>query len=143
MNYRVKRMISLIFIGVWMCVVLSALSRAEPSLEGRKQVVLEGNAALVSVDAAGGSIVDFHLSGQNLNPLTWNYPEKGDLKPRTIGHFVCFDRWGQPSPQELKNGMPFHGEAAQVEWQVLSEPVKKEGAVSAEMFCSLPIGGLH
>jgi hypothetical protein len=125
-----------------MCVVFPALSGAEPSLEGRRQVVLEGSAALVSVDAAGGSIVDFHLSGQNLNPLTWNYPEKGDLKPRTIGHFVCFDRWGPPSAQELKNGMSFHGEAAQVEWQILSEPVKKEGAVFAEMFCRLPIGGL-
>ena len=41
-------------------------------------------------------------------------PEKGDTKPRTMGHFVCFDRWGQPSPSEIENGMPFHGEAAQV-----------------------------
>jgi len=133
----------LIFFGVCMCLGISSLAWAEGSLMGRRQVVLKGEAAQVSVDIAGGSIVDFHLSGQNVNPLTWNYPEKGDLKPRTMGHFICFDRWGQPSPQELKNGMPFHGEAAQVEWQVLSQPSKKEGALSAEMLCRLPIGGLE
>ncbi|MDP2983850.1 MAG: hypothetical protein Q8O92_11035, partial [Candidatus Latescibacter sp.] len=142
MNKRVKKTVSSIFIGA-MIFFISSLAWAQGSLEGRRQVVLEGKAALVSVDTAGGSIVDFHLSGQNLNPLTWNYPDKGDLKPRTIGHFICFDRWGQPSQQELKNGMPFHGEVAQVEWQVLSQPVKKAGAVDAVMVCRLPIGGLE
>ncbi len=118
-------------------------SGAELGLDGRKQVVLEGKSALVSVDVAGGSIVDFHLRDQKLNPLTWNYPEKGDLKPRTIGHFVCFDRWGQPSPREFKNGMPFHGEATSVEWEVLSPPSRKNGGVTAEMRCRLPIGGME
>ena len=141
MKKRVKK--SVLFFSGAMIFFISSLTWAQGSLEGRKQVVLEGKTALVSVDTAGGSIVDFHLSGQNLNPLTWNYPEKGDLKPRTIGHFICFDRWGQPSQQELKNGMPFHGEAAQVEWQVLSQPVKRDGAVDAVMLCRLPIGGLE
>jgi len=115
---------------------------AETGLDGRRQVVLEGASARLSVDVAGGSIVDFHLAKQGLNPFTWNYPEKGDTKPRTMGHFVCFDRWGQPSPQEVKNGMPFHGEAAQVVWKVLSEPAKRNGVITAEMSCELPIGGL-
>jgi hypothetical protein len=114
----------------------------ETGLEGRKQIVLDGNIASVCVDIAGGSIVDFHLVKWGLNPLTWNYPEKGDLKPRMMGHFVCFDRWGQPSDQELKNGMPFHGEATHVEWKVLSQPEKTGGTISAEMFCELPIGGM-
>ena len=114
----------------------------ETSLEGRNQVVLTGNVASVSVDLAGGSIVDFHLVKQGLNPLFWNYPEKGDLKPRWMGHFVCFDRWGQPSDQELKNGMPFHGEASQVEWKVLSQPKKTNNEISTVMLCELPIGGM-
>lgn len=130
------------------CVLLTVIisyspSLSEPSLEGRNQVVLEGEIACVSVDAAGGAIVDFHLKNQNLNPFTWNYPEKGDLTPRPMGHFICFDRWGQPSPQELKNGMPFHGEASKVEWTVISPPVKKDGTIIAEMLCELPIGGLE
>jgi hypothetical protein len=116
---------------------------AEPSLEGRKQVVLEGKAAMVSVDMAGGSIADFHLNDQKLNPLTWNYPEKGDSKPRTIGHFVCFDRWGQPSAQEGKNGMPFHGEATAVVWETLSPPTRLRGVIVTEMRCRLPIGGME
>ncbi len=128
--------------GVGMSLFWPVVSWAESGMDGRKQVVLEGSAARVSIDVAGGSLVDFHLLNQGLNPFTWNYPEKGDTKPRTMGHFVCFDRWGQPSPQELKNGMPFHGEAAQVVWKVLAEPAKRDGAVTAEISCDLPIGGM-
>jgi hypothetical protein len=143
MNFRISRMMALVFLGVCTGIMMSSFAWTEGSLMGRKQVVLKGETAQVSVDIAGGSIVDFHLYDQNINPLTWNYPEKGDLKPRPMGHFICFDRWGQPSAQELKNGMPFHGEATQIEWQVLSEPAKKDGAVQAEMLCHLPIGGLE
>jgi hypothetical protein len=140
---RVRKTVNVALIGAGMIVFLSALSGAGTGREGRRRVVLEGKAACVEVDMAGGSIVDFHLAGWSLNPLTWNYPEKGDLKARPMGHFLCFDRWGSPSPQELKNGMPFHGEAAQVEWQALSGPVKKNGRVIAGMLCRLPIGGLE
>jgi hypothetical protein len=118
------------------------ISWAESGMDGRKQIILTGKAASVSVDAAGGSIVDFHFLDQKLNPFTWNYPEKGDTKPRTMGHFICFDRWGQPSEQEAKNGMPYHGEAAQVVWKVLTEPSVKNGAVVTEMLCELPMGGM-
>jgi hypothetical protein len=128
--------------GVCMALYWPTLSWAASGMDGRRQVVLEGKTARVSVDVAGGSIVDFHFLDSGLNPFTWNYPEKGDSKPRTMGHFVCFDRWGQPSEQEAKNGMPFHGEAAQVVWTVLAEPSRKDGAVTAEMSCDLPIGGM-
>ncbi|MBT4482949.1 MAG: hypothetical protein HOC71_04640 [Candidatus Latescibacteria bacterium] len=137
-----NRIVKLIVLILFLFPLNSHRSLAVKGLEGRKQLVLEGNTAIVQVDLAGGSIVDFHLVGQELNPLNWNYPGKGDLEPRTIGHFICFDRWGQPSPQEQKNGMPFHGEAAQVEWSALSQPSNKGGIVSAEMSCKLPIGGL-
>ena len=129
--------------GIFILLITSSHSRSETGLEGREQVILKGNTARVGVDIAGGSIVDFHLSDQGINPLTWNIPEKGDLKPLAIGHFICFDRWGQPSPQESKNGMPFHGEAATVEWKVLSQPLQKDGIISSEMLCELPIGGLR
>ncbi len=39
--------------------------------------------------------------------------------------------------------MPFHGEAATVEWETLSPPARQEGAVVAEMRCRLPIGGME
>lgn len=140
-----KRLVDkLIILGVCMATqVWPVRSWSESGMDGRKQVVLEGQCALLSVDVAGGSIVDFHLNDQKLNPLTWNYPEKGDTKPRFMGHFICFDRWGAPSAQESKNGMPFHGEAATVEWDVLSSPAKRNGKVTAEMRCRLPIGGME
>ena len=129
-----------------LCAALMILAaqpcRSETGLEGRKQVILTGNIASIGVDIAGGSIVDFHLVKRRLNPFSWNYPEKGDLKPRMMGHFICFDRWGQPSDQEFKNGMPFHGEATSVQWTVLSQPVMKNNAITAKMSCSLPIGGM-
>ena len=137
------RIIGKLFVSfVFALVLIPHLCRSELALEGREQVVLEGEIARISVDTAGGSIVDFRLIEQGLNPLNWNYPEKGDLKPRTMGHFICFDRWGQPSAQELKNGMPFHGEAAQVVWKVLLQPMKKDGTIKAVMSCKLPIGGM-
>ena len=120
----------------------SQLSWSDNGLEGRKQVVLEGKSAVVSVDIAGGSIVDFHLSGQSLNPLHWNYPETRETTPRPMGHFVCFDRWGQPSVSEEKNGMPFHGEATKVVWKILRQPSSANGNITAEMSCALPIGGM-
>ena len=122
-----------------MMVSISQMSLSEPSLEGRKQVVLEGETARVGVDIAGGSIVDFHLIDQGLNPLTWNYPEKGELSPHNMGHIICFDRLGRPSKQEAENGMPFHGEGGLVVWEVLSQPSKKDGVIRAEMMCELPI----
>ncbi|MCE5250282.1 hypothetical protein LLG96_08685 [bacterium] len=127
---------------VFMLITAVQVCWSETGIEGRKQVALKGKAAFVGVDIAGGSIVDFHLIQQGLNPLNWNYPEKGDLKPRTMGHFICFDRWGQPSDQEFKNGMPFHGEAAQVEWKVLSQPRKTDNTITAVMLCELPMGGM-
>ncbi|MFC1561125.1 hypothetical protein ACFL4V_01465 [Candidatus Latescibacterota bacterium] len=116
---------------------------SENNLEGRDLILLEGNNAKVVMDLGGGSIVDFSFVDQGLNPFTWNYPEKGDLKPRNMGHFICFDRLGRPSPQEIKNGMPFHGEAAHVEWELLSKPVKKNNQIITEMRCELPIGGMR
>ena len=59
-----------------------------------------------------------------------------------MGHFLCLDRWGQPTEAEQKNGMPFHGEAAHVEWQVLQAPAEKGGKIHAEMAAALPLAGL-
>ena len=131
-----------IIIIITLNVLASIACWSEPSLEGRALVELEGKSAKVVVDLGGGGIVDFHIIGHGLNPLTWNYPEKGDLKPRSIGHFICFDRLGRSTPQELKNGMSNHGEAAWIQWQILSKPVKINGKIISEMLCELPIAGM-
>jgi hypothetical protein len=118
-----------------------AAAGSESLVNGRRAVVLESDEARVAIDLAGGSIVDFHLRKQGLNPLQWEEPG-AKTAPRPMGHFLCLDRWGAPSPAEQKNGMPFHGEAARVEWQVRQPPHREGDWIVAEMGATLPLAGL-
>ncbi len=105
--------------------------------EGRPSLILAGSGARMVIDLGGGSIVQFQRSRQSLNPLRWaNSGPAGEARP--MSHFLCLDRWGQPSEAELKNGMPFHGEATRVRWEVL-----EAGPVSARMKAMLPMAGLE
>lgn len=105
-----------------------------------RPLLLEGEVAEVVIDASGGAIASFRFKG-GLNPLSWQEAtEKSG--PRWKGHFLCLDRWGPPSEAEQRNGMPFHGEAARLEWQVLPAPPKTKGAILSEMQVVLPLAGL-
>jgi hypothetical protein len=122
--------------------LVTITANPETLVKGRRSLVLDGSAAQVVVDIAGGSIVSFQFQDQKLNPLVWG--EKGEqTAPRPMGHFLCLDRWGAPSEAEKNNGMPFHGEAAQVVWKILSDAVKSDGAIHAEMAAVLPMAGLE
>jgi Domain of unknown function (DUF4432) len=123
-------------------VLVTITANPETLVKGRRSLVLDGSAAQVVVDIAGGSIVSFQFQDQKLNPLVWG--EKGEqTAPRPMGHFLCLDRWGAPSEAEKNHGMPFHGEAAHVVWKILSDTVKSDGAIHAEMAAVLPIAGLE
>ena len=112
-----------------------------PASAQRPLVVLEGEAASVAVHLAGGSIVEFRLKSNPLNPLQWEEPGAPDAaRPR--GHFLCLDRWGAPSEAERREGMPFHGEAARVTWKV-GPPAVQSGTVAARVTASLPLAGLE
>ncbi len=120
---------------------LSLQAQAETLFNGRPSLILEGKAARLVVDLGGGSIVDFRLSGQSINPLEFNSGEAAALKP--LGHFLCLDRWGPPSEAEKRNGMFFHGEATRVEWTILQRPARKGVVVQAAMSALLPLAGLE
>ena len=113
------------------------------------QLVLKGKAAKLTVEANGGAFTEFRLSGSDVNPLAVDWSEVAttlfgfELTYPWRGHFLCLDRFGFPSERELENGMPFHGEASQVKWEVVSEPSAAEGAISARMRCALPMAGLE
>lgn len=102
----------------------------------RPSLTLQTESARAVIDLHGGSIIRFELREAPLNPLVWNEAGAG-LEPRPMGHFLCLDRWGQPSPAEAKNGMPFHGEATRVIWKAESTD-----AASARMSAHLPIAQL-
>ena len=59
----------------------AAAAWPESTVNGRRSVVMDGKAAQLVIDVAGGSIVDFHLREQNLNPFRWESPG-GPAEPR-------------------------------------------------------------
>ena len=75
---------------LFLSVIGSSLHAERPTLK------LSGSAAEVSTDLLGGSIVDFHLKSTGLNPLAWANKGPED-EARPMSHFLCLDRWGQPT----------------------------------------------
>ena len=94
------------------------------------------NTAEAIFDLGGGSLISFKLKG-GMNPLAWLGPEDRKVELRPMAHFLCLDRWGQPSPGELAAGIPYHGEATRVRWKV-----DAASADEATMSASLPEAGL-
>ena len=115
---------------------------AETEVKGRPALVLDGEAAQVVVDLLGGSIADFHLQGQGVNPLSWGREGAGE-GPQSMGHFLCLDRWASVSEAEAENGMPGHGEASAVPWRVVRGPEERDGFIEAEMAATLPLAGFE
>ncbi len=114
----------------------------ETEVNGRRAVVLNGQSAQLVVDMAGGSIADFHFQEQGINPLEWNRQSRG-TQAHSMGHFLCLDRWASASPAESSNGMPGHGEASNVEWQLSRGPNDKGDFIEVEMQAVLPLAGLE
>jgi hypothetical protein len=123
--------------------LLATVAPAEVVINGRRTVVVESPAATLLIDLGGGSIVDFHLSGGGLNPLRWLGPGDEQAQLRPMAHFLCLDRWGAPSEAEQRNGMPFHGEAARVEWKELPTSEVRGARNLAAMSAYLPMAGLE
>jgi hypothetical protein len=117
--------------------ILAAVLFAPLLLAQRPAVELRNGAAEASFDLGGGSLVTFRLKG-GLNPLGWLGPADRDVELRPMAHFLCLDRWGQPSPGELAAGIPYHGEATRVAWKV-----DTSSASEAVMSATLPEAGLH
>ncbi len=120
----------------------AAATAASAQQAGRRSVALKGDKASLTIDVLGGSFVDFRLNGLDLNPLAWANQGPTD-QPRSMSHFLCLDRWGQPSRAEIANGMPGHGEASKVEWKTTAEPSRKGGAVEARQSAFLPMAGIR
>jgi hypothetical protein len=102
----------------------------------RPEQALQNAAARVSFDLGGGSLAVFQLSG-GVNPLRWLGPADANAALRPMAHFLCLDRWGQPSAEDLAHGMPFHGEATRVMWKVGTST-----ATSVTMSAHLPMANL-
>ena len=124
------------------CLVAAAVASVADTSTDFEHILLKGDAAEVVIAVDGGAIADFHLGDDGLNPLGWKEEGEAAQSPPWRGHFLCLDRWGEPSAAEAANGMPFHGEASRLRWSVTSEPMVAGGFVTAEMAVDLPLAGL-
>lgn len=114
-----------------LALILSLAAYAQRPVQG-----LQNGAARVEFDLGGGSLTVFQLTG-GVNPLHWIGPADVNVQLRPMAHFLCLDRWGQPSAEELANGMPFHGEATRVLWKV-----DASSAASVTMSAHLPMANM-
>ena len=72
----------------------------------------------LTVRQAGAIIAGLEIAGGAGNWLA--APVGPGASP--YGHFLCYDRWGPPTPAEAKRGILMHGEAARTPWQWLPGP---------------------
>ena len=97
---------------------------------GRRAFQLENEALRIVVTAEGGHLAQVTHKETGVSPLwtpPWPTIEPSQYKPAThaeygdsqealvlagiLGHSLCLDTYGAPSPEEAAAGVPIHGEA--------------------------------
>jgi hypothetical protein len=104
------------------------LAESQGSPQDKPLVSLANDRIQLSLRTDNGAFVNIHLQddpNQN-NPLA------------AMGHFLCLDGFGEPSPEEKAAGMPFHGEASRRGWKVADQQATgKQRSIS--LTCQLPL----
>jgi hypothetical protein len=128
----------------------------ETTFHGRRAVSIENDDLRVTVLAGGGHIAEVYDKSAGVNPL-WTPPwtsiepssfdasrhrDYGDgidaqLLAGLAGHNLCLDIFGVPSDEELRAGLPVHGEASVADYDV-----QARGA-SLTARAVLPLAGLE
>jgi hypothetical protein len=107
----------------------------------RRAVQIENESIRVTVLEEGGHVAEITEKGGGINPLwippwpsievsSWTpahaleYGESGDgkLLAGIMGHSLCLDMFGPPSPAEEAAGLGLHGEAGEVLWAISEIP---------------------
>jgi hypothetical protein len=101
---------------------ISTLAQAPTVLDGRPALTIANDKLTLGVRTEGGAMIRMVL---NDDPAGVNALHAG------YGHFVCVDGFGPVSPEERVAGLPGHGEAHQVPWNVVSS--ERTGSASAGM----------
>jgi hypothetical protein len=107
--------------------ILTLLTALIASSLSSQTVTLDNGIAKLDISLTGGAITELSLNSIDLNPI------------HQYGHFICFDRWGPSSPEDLALGIPWHGNGSKVTWTLHEGPILKEDHYFAEMSCLLPI----
>ncbi len=114
--------------------------------EGMDAYLLSNDRLELTVIAKGGAFASLVMKDdpKQLSPL-WSparMARAAGEQPRRVGsalgHFVCVDGFGSPSPDEKKAGFPGHGEAHTLPWEVRSD--SRDGGTSKVVFSvTLPL----
>lgn len=141
------------------------LSCQKDSWRGREAYRLSNGLVQLTTLTGGGHIAEFRFTGaggeSTLNPL-WNPPWptmepylyrerlharrygpvlEGKLLSGLLGHNLCLDYFGPPSPEEAAQGLSQHGEAPSMRWRKVNQKVGS-ARVSATLNVRLPAAGL-
>jgi len=90
---------------------MSAVAQHPVQIDGRPALMISNDKLTLGVRTEGGAMVRLVL---NDDPAAVNAMHAG------LGHFVCVDGFGPVSPEERTAGLPGHGEAHQVKWELVS-----------------------
>jgi hypothetical protein len=96
---------------VFIAVLLLCTAATAQAPPGPSDYVLANDRLTLTIRPIGGAIASVVLAddAEKLNPL------------HSLGHFVCVDGFGGTSAEERKAGLPSHGEANRVPWEVMSQ----------------------
>ena len=127
------------------------------TFRGRQGFRLDNGVLQVTMLSGGGHVADMHRGTDGVNPLwvpqwptlepseydpavhgsAYGGPAAGRLLASIMGHNVCLDFFGDPSPEELARGITVHGEAPTGAWEILGRVNGLTGTVD------LPHAGLR
>jgi hypothetical protein len=105
-----------------------AAAQESGTFDGRPVTTVSNDKLSLAIRTVGGAMVRLVMNDDatQLNPF------------EGLGHFVCVDGFGPVSKEEQAAGLPGHGEAHRVPWELLSS-AKKDGALRVEFRAALPI----
>lgn len=98
------------------------------TLDGRPIITLANDKLSLSLRTVGGAMVQLLMKddASQLNPF------------EGLGHFVCVDGFGPVSKEEEAAGLPGHGEAHRVSWDLVSS-VKEDATRTLSFAAELPL----
>jgi len=96
---------------VFLACAMSALAQDPVLLDGKPALMIANHKLTLGVRIEGGAMVRMVLNDD---------PAAVNALDARLGHFVCVDGFGPVSSEERTAGLPGHGEAHRVTWDVVS-----------------------
>ena len=108
--------------------VSSMIMQQQSAVDGQPVRLLANDKLSLAVRSVGGAMTELLMTDDaaKLNPL------------EGLGHFVCVDGFGPVSKEERAAGLPGHGEAHRVPWEMTSSN-KEARTLTVTFSASLPL----